>query len=348
MNFIKYLPERMLCKNEKYVIGYKKGLLIVRDSKTKAIIRKRRIHPFYESMLLIERLLRIGPRAAVFLSIEKMIYSDHGLIYRYDILDDKINVEHKFSKGMNNPLQFCKTLFQEGEDCEILYGEYIWNTDKGPVSIWRRNEKEKWEEIYQFPPNTITHIHNIIYDKYREKYIILTGDEDSESAIWQASRDFSQVDRLVGGEQKYRACVAFPTRAGLIYATDTPLESNRLMYLNTKSETEKIQDIPGPVIYGTVKENYLYFATSVEGNPKLGGWRYRLSNKLGPGIKDRRVHVFRCNQEGKLEEILSFKKDNYPMWLFQFGNGLFPDNDEDSVYICPQSCCEKGTYRVNE
>lgn len=342
----KYLAERMVCKNEKYIIGYKKGELVVRYSKTKEIVKRHRLHSFFKSIVILERLLRMGPRTAVFVSNEELIFSDHGWIYRYNVEQDELNKEHCFSKGMNNPLQFCKAEIKGEKCCKIIYGEYIWNTEKGPVGIWERNEEGSWSEIYQFPANTITHIHNIIYNKYNDRFIILTGDNDSESAIWQADRNFSNVTKVIGGEQTYRACVAFPTETGLFYATDTPLESNKLMHLDRKNNVIKVNDIPGPVIYGRIVNGCLFFATSVEGNPTLGKWKYRLSNKLGPGVKDRNVHIFKCNQDGDLQEVMNLKKDLYPMWLFQFGNALFPNSEDDNIYICPQSCREKGTYII--
>ena len=346
MKIRKYLPERMLCKNKEYIIGYKNGKLIVRYSKTKEIIKRRRIHSFCQSIALVERLLRIGPRVADFVSKEELIFSDHGWIYKYNIAKDELNKEHAFSRGMNNPLQFCKVEMDSEERCKIIYGEYIWNTEKGPVAIWERSEKGKWNKLYEFPANTITHIHNIIYNKYSESFIILTGDADSESAIWQADKNFMNVYRVIGGEQTYRACVAFPTETGLIYATDTPLEPNKLIRLDCEKKAIKVNSIPGPVIYGRIANQCLYFSTSVEGNPKFGKWKYRLSNKLGPGVEDKNVHIFQCNQEGQLQEVASLKKDLYPMWLFQFGNALFPNSEDNDIYICPQSCREKGTYII--
>ena len=103
--------------------------------------------------------------------------------------------------------------------------------------------------------------------------------------------------------------------------------------------------MPGPCIYGRVFHEALYMATSVEGDPTLGGWKYRLSNKLGKGVKNRNVHIIKCDVNGDITEIAEFKKDKLPMWLFQFGNAQFPDA-EDGLYISTQSTVEKGTYKI--
>ena len=45
--------------------------------------------------------------------------------------------------------------------------------------------------------------------------------------------------------------------------------------------------------------------------------------------------------------MANLKKDNLPMWLFQFGNAQFPIAD-DGIYISTQSTVEKGTYKLYE
>ena len=85
-------------------------------------------------------------------------------------------------------------------------------------------------------------------------------------------------------------------------------------------------------------------ATTVEGNPKLGKWKYRFSNKLGEGVKDHFVHIIKCDVEGKAEEVARFAKDCLPRWLFQFGNAQFPITNDDKVYVSTQSTKKKGTF----
>lgn len=347
MRIKSFIPEKMLCKSSKYVLGYKRGILVIRDIYGKKVIQKFRIHGVVKSLVLVERLLRYEPRAAYALADNIFIYSDHGSIYEYHVETNSQKVVHSFSRGMNNPLSFCARKDENGKLIELVYGEYIWNTDKGPVSIYKYIEG-MWKEVYQFPEHIVMHIHNIVYDKYRKQYVILTGDEDNESALWLADTDFCDVKMLIGGKQKYRACVAFPVQNGIYYATDTPLEQNWIYYYEYTSEKlRKIFPMPGPCIYGNIYEEKLYLATSVEGNPTLGKWKYRLSNKLGVGVYDRNVHIIKCTSEGSVEEVGQFTKDKLPMWLFQFGNALFP-SAEDGVYISTQSTKEKGTYKLVE
>lgn len=338
--------EKLLAGNSKYLLTYKNGRIILRLVKDNSLVNTLKIHSWVKSFSMIERFMRLEPRIAVSLNKDTFWYTDHGAIYQYNIKSNTVDLIHSFSRGMNNPLSFCIRKDEGGGVVEVVYGEYIWNMDKGPVSIYKY-DLQKWKEVYSFPANTIVHIHNVFYDTIKKRYIIVTGDEDNESAIWSADVEFKNVEKIVGGSQKYRACVVYPTNRGIYYATDTPLEQNWLYLLDNNNQMHEICKMPGPCIYGRVYDGWLYMATSVEGDPSLGRWRYRLSNKLGKGVKDRNVHIIRCNEEGKVEEVTKLKKDSFPMWLFQFGNAQFPEA-EDGIYISTQSTVEKGTYKLVE
>lgn len=346
-----YLKEKLLCQTEKYLFCYNKGSIVLRSSSDKSFIQELRILPLIKSVKPVERLLRFEPRAAASISSDNFIFSLHGTIYNYSIKNNSISAEHNFEKGMNNPLRFCVRYDEAGNAVEILYGEYIWNNDKGPVSIYSRRNNT-WRKVFAFPAGTVKHIHNIVYDKYKDRYIIMTGDNDSESGIWEADCDFRTVNPIVFGKQIYRACVCFPMKNCIYYATDTPLEENKIYKLQTNDDGSTtlagIYKMPGPCIYGTIINNNLYMATSVEGDPSMGTVRYRLSNKLGKGVKDRFVHIIRCSSDGTVSELDRLKKDILPMWLFQFGNAQFPQqSDNKCLYFCPQSVKgKKGTYVI--
>lgn len=337
-----YMTEKLLAKNDMFLFAYKRGNIIVRRSENKQVVQKFKIHKGLKANPIIERLFRYEPRVAISLSEDIFIYSDHGSIYEYSVKHNSIKRQHTFSRGMNNPLTFCVRRNVNGSIVEIIYGEYIWNSDKGAVSIYRYDFKE-WKEVFSFPEHTVKHIHNIIYDEFNDRYIIMTGDEDKESALWEADTDFQNVKMIVGGSQKYRACVVFPTPEGFFYATDTPLEQNWIYFYDYQDGLKEVYKMPGPCIYGRIFNNKFYMATSVEGDPTLVGWKYILSNKLGKGVYDRKVHIIRCDKEGKAEEVANLKKDMLPMGLFQFGNAQFPMID-DGVYISTQSTIEKGTF----
>lgn len=278
---------------------------------------------------LLERLLRMEPRLAIATKDDEFLMSCAGRIYRVDIQRKELTEELRLRPGMNNPLMFARKA-----NGNLLFGEYFSNNDHEEVCIFER-ESGSWRKVYAFPAGTVYHIHGIVADG--DKIYILTGDEDRESAIWYTQDNFAHVQMLVGGAQKYRACVAYPYQGGLLYATDTPLEQNYLYALRQadgKWETEALSELPGPCIYGTAREDGFYFATSVEPDASLSDMRYRVSYRLGKGVKDRYTHIIRCTADGKVTEAARFRKDFWPMLLFQFGNCLFPDTAMDDPLIC--------------
>lgn len=342
------LKEVLLCENDKYLLCYHRGKLIIRKSEDYNIVKTFHLHGGIRSIPIVERLLRLVPRTAVSISKDDFIFSHDGKIYRYTVNNNALCIEHYFINGMKNPIVFNAEYNDDGEIVDLLYGEYFWNEEKGPVSIYRRRESH-WNKVYTFPPHTIQHIHNIIYDKFKKRYLILTGDSDEESGIWEADVEFNKVTPILRGSQKYRACVLLTTNKDIFYITDTPLEYNYVYRLSIDNTIQEIAEISGPCIFGVEKGGSLYFATSVEGDPSLGGWKYRLSNKLGNGVKDRYSHLYKLSQDGVLKEITKMQKDFFPMWLFEFGNMKFPFSSNKNVYVCPQSLKAKyGTYVLKE
>lgn len=146
----------------------------------------------------------------------------------------------------------------------------------------------------------------------------MTGNSDSESEIWEADYDFKTVKPIISGKQIYRACVCFPLKDCIYYATDTMLEQNKLYKLQKNGSLTlfEISDMPGLCIFGTIVDDSLYMVTSVEGYPSIDAVRNKFSNKLGKCVSDRSVHIIKCSLDDTIREIDKFKKDILPLWLF--------------------------------
>lgn len=336
----KFLDGKLLCATKNNLLIYKKGyLLFCNLNEPEKVIKQVKIQGLCGKINALARLLRLEPRCAIALDNENFLISFKGIILHYSTVSNSLIEEHRFEKGMNNPLSFCIVTLKSGEK-EIYYGEYIWNTEKGPVAIYKRKDGE-WSKIFEFPANSITHIHNIIYDDVRDLFYILTGDEDNESGIWVADREFKKVQVLIKGKQQYRSCVAFISNDYLYYATDTPLETNHIYRVSIKKRSdasvERVCEIPGSCIYGTSIGNRYYLSTTVEPDSSLPSWRYRITSKLGKGIKDRYSHIILIDEDGTIKECKKLKKDIWPMWLMQFGNVLFPYNETQTVYFTTQA-----------
>lgn len=332
----------LFCDNTRQLY-YKKGNLYYYENsilKAKHRIIMEPVKYILSKIRLAERLLRLEPRFAVLLDALQILISNNGKLMKYNISEDKLTVIHKYQGYVNNPLNIL-TIKNAHNETEILYGEYWGNIQREPVSIYGMNQG-KWIKKCSFPGGIVGHIHALVEDPYRKCILILTGDSDYESGIWRAEYDFSEVKAWVSGNQQYRSCVAFPVKEGLIYATDTPLAANAIYFLSEDGETEKLADLPGPCIYGKkmIEKNgssSYVFATSVEGDSTKTGWKYRLSYRLGKGVKDRYTYIIKGTREDGFQEICKLKKDILPMVLFQFGNVQFPENDTDKLLITPIS-----------
>lgn len=337
----------ILAEDGKYIL-YKKGQLfftedINKKEKKLCVIPATFMQRICFRFTILERMLRLMPQCAVWVDENKFIFAQKGHIFCVNLPSGRIYVEHDFIKGMRVPLYFCQVEANAGFQSSIFYGTYI--IKQGRVSIWKRDNNGNWQEIYMFPDQRVLHIHNIIPDYQNCRFLVLTGDADNESGIWEADCDFTEVHALLVGKQQYRACVAFPGKDTILFATDTPLEENYLYkYKESAKVPEPILKLPGPVIYGTsYHENgtmkYL-FATSVEPDSRKVGIRYLLTSKPGQGIQDRKTHVFSGNLEEGFYEICRFEKDCWPMGLCQFGNVLFPSGKAKKCWICPQGVKE--------
>lgn len=319
---------KVLCQVGNLYISYYKGSLYKQNEMggdTTALMplpssAKRRI---IQKIRCFERLLRLEPRIAIPLNSEEILLSYQGILYRINCVTGQFYIDHKLRRTMNNPLSFCVN----GD--VIIYGEYFRNNQHEEVSIYKR-ENNRWTKVFTFNAGEVLHIHQVVFDKYRNCYWIQTGDSDSESGIWKADCSFKQVVPIFKGKQMYRSCFLVPMQECLLFATDTPLEKNYIFAINEAApgiwnNPQAVCDIPGPCIYGKIiDDDLIAIATSVEPDPTLPLFRYRITYKLGKGVKDRYSHILVGNHKNGFKDVYKGRKDFWPMNIFQFGNYLFP------------------------
>jgi hypothetical protein len=263
-------------------------------------------------------------------------------IYNVDIISRYSTKVFTLSNG-RRPLSILNVKnslnFKDG----AYFGEYFGNPKKNEVKIFRINPDFTFQQVFLFEKGLIDHVHALVYDTFRECMWILTGDFNEAAAIWQVKSDFKIVNLILGGEQKYRACVAFPLNEGLLYATDSQYQVNSINLLTFKEgvwDSIPICNINGPVIYGTKFNNKFIFSTSVEGisSDRSILMRY-LDRKIGPGIIEDYSHIIIGNIEEGFKTIYKLKKDPFPFVLFQFGVFTFPNglNLTSNIIVSPKA-----------
>lgn len=287
---------------------------------------------------LSERLLRLEPRFAV-PHDDGFLLSWNGAMHFVDVKTGERRKLHTYRPGMNNPLGITRLQNIPGFTDGYVYGDYWGNSKKEAVCVYRMQQFEA-ECVWSFLPEQILHIHALTPDTKNARVLICTGDQDAESGIWEAREDFKVVKPVLQGAQCYRTCAAYPTDGGILYATDTPLEDNGIyLYNEENKELQKLHDMPGPCIYSkrVVRQgrpDLFVFATSVEPDSALPSWRYKLTYRLGPGVKSRWVSLIAGDPCRGFRTVARLKKDWLPMVLFQFGNSTFPDTPADGPLLC--------------
>jgi len=299
---------------------------------------------------LFERMLRKGVRCGIKISENIILFVIGHRIYELDIINRKISDGFATTKK-SRPLVFTKIEGLNGFKNGIYFGKYEDNPQLNPVSIYRRTQMDKWEEVYQFEKNTIEHIHNIIPDPYRNLVYILAGDFDHSAGIWIAEDDFKKVKPLLFGNQIYRSCVGFTIPSGLVYVTDSPFSKNSIRLLkqtNNGWESTHVMDVKGPAIYSCQWGDDFVFSTSVEGGSRDDSFFYMLfGRKRGSGVLDNYSHIYKGNMMDGFKEVYSAKKDWLPFYLFQFGALIFPTEvDENSLLPVYHMATKKNGMRT--
>lgn len=290
---------------------------------------------------ILERALHIEPRWAMPFENKVLILWD-GKVYKVDPKTGIYGVEKIKLKG--KPLNIACINDIKGFSNSLIIGDYYKNSKRDEVRLfWRRESNQEWEIAYTFTAGKIRHIHNIVPDKQNERVLILSGDEDNESGIWEAKDNFRVVRPLFIGKQLYRACQATIFNSLMYYATDTPSEENAIYCINNKERNiEKIADLRGSCIYGHVYGDLWCFSTTCE--PKAHAKNvidYWMSNTPGEGILDDKIDVCLLDKMGNFHKIGTFISDKLPLRLFQYATAFFACNTEKSTPILFTPVCVK-------
>jgi hypothetical protein len=199
---------------------------------------------------------------------------------------------------------------------QIAWGEYFDNPQRDEVNIYLSIDRgATWHVAHTFAKGEIRHVHNIVYDQWSNCFWILTGDKASECKILRASCDFENVDVILSGSQQTRAVALVPAAEGLYFSSDTPLESNHVYLLDRRGKVTPLTTLSSSSIYGCRVGEAIFFSTMVE-----------------PSAVNLEREIRVCGSLDGLhwQNLLAWKKDRWPMGLFQYGNAFLPDGHNTS------------------
>lgn len=259
------------------------------------------------------RLFRDGFHALAVLPCGNLVGAVPGAIVTLRRGEQEFQSTHRIVRG-TRPLHITAT-----PDGRVLWGEYFDNAQRSEAHIYQsRDQGSTWEVAHTFPARTIRHVHNILYDQWDDCLWIFTGDYGRECKIIRASRDLRSFDEVVSGNQQCRAVAAVLSAGGIYFTSDTPLERNFIYFLDRNGSIHTLESIPTSSIYGCRNRSGIFFSTMVE------------PSQVNPSHE---VTVVGSSNGADWQQICRWQKDRWPMRLFQYGNALLPDGENETGFL---------------
>jgi len=259
---------------------------------------------------LTSRLFRDGFHALATLSTGHLIAAVPGAIVTLAPGEREFRATHKIIRG-TRPLHIAVT-----PDDRIFWGEYFDNAERDEVHIFASTDRgATWDVAYTFPKSAIRHVHNIVFDQWADCLWVLTGDNGPECRILRADLNFSAVNVVLAGNQQARAVALVPAPEGVYFSSDTPFETNHVYFLDRSGKLSQRASLSSSSIYACRVGEAIFISTMVE------------PSAANPG---QEVHVYGTVDGREWPVLLEWKKDRWPMGLFQYGNVFFPDGENAS------------------
>jgi hypothetical protein len=261
---------------------------------------------------LTARLFRDGFHALAIHSSGSLIAAVPGAIITLRPGETEFRVTHAITRG-TRPLHITAV------PGAIYWGEYFDNPAREEVHIYASTDAgATWSVAHTFSKRSIRHVHNIVHDSWENCLWVLTGDYGDECRILRASCDFKLVEKVLQGNQQARAVALVPTEDGLYFSSDTPLESNFIYHLDRQGKLSQLAPISSSSIYGCRVGDQVFFSTMVE------------PSALN---RDQNVRVYGGSMSKGWQPLLSWRKDRWPMGLFQYGNAFLPDGNNTTNFL---------------
>jgi len=276
-------------------------------------------HPSWRRKLsaanrLTARLCRDGFHALAVLRTGGIVGAIPGAIVTLRANDTIFRQTHVITRG-TRPLHIATV-----PDGTIYWGEYFDNAARDEVHIYAStDEGATWSVAYTFPKRSIRHVHNIVYDPWEKCLWILTGDYGDECRILRANCDLTEVETVLQGNQQARAVALVPMKDALYFSSDTPLESNCIYRLDRRGCLSRLTAISSSSISGCQVGESIFFSTMVEPSEVN---------------RDRQVRLYGSRSGARgWDPLVEWKKDPWPMALFQYGNALLPGGNNATAYL---------------
>jgi len=163
-------------------------------------------------------------------------------------------------------------------------------------------------------------------------------DDGQECRILRATCDFSTVEVVLSGNQQARAVALVPAAEDLYFSSDTPFEANHIYHLDRNGKLSELATLNSSSIYGCRVGDAMFFSTMIEPSA------VNLDNS---------VKLYGSRDGQRWQHLWQWKKDRWPMGLFQYGNAFLPNGHNTSGLLVvstvavEQSDLETSLWRAN-
>lgn len=281
---------------------------------------------------ILSRLKRLEPKCAGRLSDTEFVISLLRSCWLVDVEKRTCQKLCDNPAGFSEVINFCST--KDG----VYWGDYGRNNQLMRITAYCLGKDKQVSKVHTFEAGTVRHIHNIVEDG--DGFLLFVGDNEEKAGIYRVNSDWTEVKPWKTGLQKYRAVVGWPYLGGVLYATDSVETENHIRYITADGKEKELTDLNGSCIYGCETKDYYLFSTTVE--PHEGGGKLSLFfEKLGGGIKSRDVTIVAVNKmDLSVRQVAKYRKDGWPMKLFQYGRCIFAGGHQGSntVWCSPVAC----------
>ncbi|MEZ5566614.1 MAG: hypothetical protein R3F24_14395 [Gammaproteobacteria bacterium] len=147
----------------------------------------------------------------------------------------------------------------------VYFGEYSALPRPHAIRLLEgSNDGRDWRVVHTFPSGDIFHVHSIAYDRFRNRYWVCTGDNDSEDRILYTEDGFKTLQLLGGGSQDWRCVSLMITEKALVWGSDNNQTAASINRWNFATQTlEKVLEVGKPTYSSTVLSSGLLALSTV-------------------------------------------------------------------------------------
>ncbi len=149
----------------------------------------------------------------------------------------------------------------------VYFGEFFEAKPGKIASVWQgADDGRTWRKVYTYPVDRIGHIHTIVYDRFRNRLWIATGDLDDQSEISWTDDAFTTLHLLVRGSQDFSTCNLIPLPDRLVWGTHGSVARGKVMGYDFRTEkVETLAEINRAIWFATnLQDGTLALGTTYE------------------------------------------------------------------------------------